>query len=109
MADSDNETKSYKTLQPKGSNNYANWELSLATTLMAKDLLDVVHDPCPSPPVTGSTAVYNATFWKHSRAFALIIQPLSTVIQSSLSPAARSITTPDASNLWAELKQKYSA
>jgi hypothetical protein len=109
MADSDNETKSYKTLQLKGSDNYADWELSIATTLMTKDLLDVIHTPRPSPPDTGSTAVYNATTRKHSRAFALIIQSLSTVIQSSLSPAARSITTPDASVLWAELKQKYSA
>jgi transposase InsO family protein len=104
MADSDNESKSYKTLQLKGSDNYADWELSIATTLMGKDLLDVIHQPRPSPSVDNAP-----TIKKHAKAFALIIQSLSTVIQSSLSPAARSITAPDAHILWSELKKKYSA
>jgi len=113
MAESDSDTtfKSYKTVVLKGSDNYAEWELSIATTLMGKDLFDVISIARASkPPATTTiTAEYTKSTREHAKAFAIIIQSLSNVIQSSLSPAARNIKLPDAHLLWEELKRKYSA
>jgi len=46
---------------------------------------------------------------KYGKAFAIIIQSLSHVVQQSLSSAARSITSSNPQVLWDEVRGQYSA
>ena len=98
---SDDEKTSYKVTTLKGSENYAEWELSISSTLIAKDFLDYTTvSVAPSD---------NKTKRNYQKAFALIIQSLSPVIQASLSHSARNFLTPNVQLLWEELRTQYSA
>lgn len=96
------EEERIRTTLLRGSENYADWELSIATSLMAKDLLDCVHDSPPLP----SNKIKSRRF---NKAFAIIIKSLSPIVQSSLSSTARSLTFPNPQLLWQELSDNYSA
>jgi hypothetical protein len=108
MSDSEDSKSTYKVVKLKGSDNYAEWELSIGSTLLGKGLLDITNeDP---PPVTASLTANQKNLVKsHGKAWSIIIQSLSSVVQASLSSSARSITTPNAKLLWDELKSTYSA
>ena len=82
--------------------------MATATTLMSKDVYDFIQSARPTAPST-IDAAYTKEIRGQSKAFSIIIQSLSSVIQASLSPGARSIDAPDAHKLWNELKAKYSA
>ena len=48
MSDADTERSTHRIVLLRGSENYADWELSVATSLMAKDLLKLVAMDPPS-------------------------------------------------------------
>lgn len=108
MSDSEDNKTLYRIVRLKGSNNYAEWELSIASTLLAKGLLDTINSPLPTPS-TIATATQKKDIKDHGKAWAIIIQSLSSVVQASLTAPARSILSPDAKLLWDELKSTYSA
>jgi len=96
---SDNEEHiTYRATILKGAENYPEWELSIGTILLAKDLYDCIE-----------ATTLDANKKEQRKAFALIIQSLSTNVQQALSAEVRSITKPDPQALWKELKRQYSA
>ena len=108
MSDSEDNKAAYRVVKLKGSDNYAEWELSIASTLLAKGLLDTINNNAPALSTTLSST-QKKDVREHGKAWAIIIQSLSTVVQASLSAPARSITSPNAKLLWDELKSTYSA
>ena len=108
MSDTDTErsTHHHRVVILRGSENYADWKLSVATSLTAKDLLEyITMDP---PSKTASTAAERTQLKQAGQSFAIIVQSLSQVVQSSLSSQARSFTPPNPKLLWDELKSQYS-
>lgn len=88
-----------------GPNNYADWELSIRTHLILRDL--EIRPPVklgdnPSPQERENNK-------KARQAFALIIQSLSPEVQASLPAHIRSVDSADSLALWEELKTQYSA
>ena len=108
MSDSEDSKSNYRVVKLKGSDNYAEWELSIGSTLLGKDLLDIINEDPPAITVSLTTNQKH-NIRNHGKAWSIIIQSLSTVVQASLSSAARSITSPNAKLLWEELKLTYSA
>lgn len=108
MSDSEDSKSSYRVVKLKGSDNYAEWELSIGSSLLGKGLLDVTNEDPPAI-TTSSTANQKNLVKNHGKVWSIIIQSLSTVVQASLSSSARSITAPNAKLLWDELKSTYSA
>ena len=108
MSDSEDYKSNYRVVKLKGSDNYAEWELSIGSTLLGKDLLDIINEDPPAITVSLTTNQKH-NIRNHGKAWSIIIQSLSTVVQASLSSAARSITSPNAKLLWEELKLTYSA
>ena len=96
----DRPRSTYKTPILTGADNYAKWELSVGSTLLGKGLLACIISSPPSSPAK--------EVQKYGKAFAIIIQSLSHVVQQSLSSAARSITAPNLQLLWDEVKGQYS-
>ena len=108
MLDSEDSKSNYSVVKLKGSDNYAEWELSIGSTLLGKGLLDITSEDPPAITVSLTTNQKNIVK-NHGKAWSIIIQSLSTVVQASLSSAARSITSPNAKLLWEELNLTYSA
>ena len=108
MSDSEDSRSSYKVVKLRGSDNYAEWELSIGSTLLGKGLLDIINEDPPATTVS-LTANQKNLVKSHGKAWSIIIQSLSTIVQASLSSPARSVTTPNAKLLWDELKSTYSA
>lgn len=67
-----------------------------------KRLLDCISNDIPSSQIAKERL-------RSGKAFAVIIQSLSLVVQQSLSGADRSITSPDPKLVWDEIKTQYSA
>ncbi len=110
MSDSDHERENYRTILLKGQENYAEWELSIQTTLLGKDLFDLL-DYHPVPATTSGTASKESIkqLKQARKAFALIIKSLSPTVQANLSAKSRDAFNPDPRLLWNELKTQYSA
>ncbi len=102
MSDNEDDRTTHKTAVLHGADNYAQWELSIGSTLLGKGLLDCLSSDIP----LFQSAKERLRFGK---AFALLIQSLSAVVQQSLSTAARSITSPNPKLVWEEVKAQYSA
>lgn len=86
----------------KGSDNSPEWELAVYTTFLAKDLSEAVDKD-----LSWATDIKQTR--KNDKAFALIIQSLSPVIQASLSTKARDFRVRPTKILWDELRAQYSA
>jgi hypothetical protein len=69
MSDSEDNNATYRVVKLKGSDNYAKWELSIASTLLAKGLLDTinVNSPIPSTTSTSSQKKELKTTAKHGQ------------------------------------------
>ena len=70
--------------------------------MLGKGLLDCISIDIPSPLSAKERLRYG-------KAFALVIQSLSAVVQQWLSAAARSIISPNPRLVWEEVKAQYSA
>jgi len=102
MSDNEEDRTTYKSVVLYGADNFAQWELSIGTTLLGKGLLDGITSEIPSLQSAKERL-------RSGKAFALVIQSLSAVVQQSLSAAARSITSPNPKLVWDEVKAQYSA
>ncbi len=96
----------YKVSTLKGADHYAEWELSIASALLAKDLLE--YTVKTRPFFDNPSAAQKKDLIRFGKAWAIIIQSLSPVVQSSLSTAARSTSAPNPQLLWDKLKSQYS-
>ena len=105
MSDNEEERLSYKSiiLHP---DNFAQWELSIGTTLLGKGLLDCISTDVPLGLPMKEAAKEKL---RYGKAFAVVVQSLSGVVQQSLSSSARSITSPNPKLVWDEVKAQYSA
>lgn len=101
-SDNEDDRTAYKTVVLHGPKNFAQWELSICSILLGKGLLD-----CLSTDVLLSQSAKECLLF--GKAFATVIQSLSTVVQQSLSTAARSITSPSPKLVSDEIKSQYSA
>lgn len=95
----------YKGVTLFGPHNYAEWELSVKTSLILKDLeigapVNIGDTPSPKDK-------YN--YKKFRQAFALLIKSLSPEVQASLSAEICSVESANSLALWNELKAQYSA
>lgn len=103
LNNTDNTT--YQGVLLTGPQNYAEWELSIKTSLILKDL-EI------GTPVTldSMSSKEDKEKYKRSRqAFALLIKSLSPEVQASLPANIRSVEAADSLALWEELKSQYSA
>jgi hypothetical protein len=108
MPDPEDTNITYKVTRFKGSDHYAEWELTVASTLLAKGWLDTLSDKLPTI-ASFATSNPKKEIKDHGKAWAVIIQSLTTVGQASLSSPARSINAPNAELLWQELESTSSA
>ena len=102
MSDSENESGSYKIVL-KGSDNFADWQLSVTLTLLGKNIIDCIQSERPKL-VTAATSGEKKDFQRWGKAYAILIQSLSMVIRSSLSSLASNPML-----LYDELVIQYSA
>ena len=110
MSHSDDERDSYRTIKLQGQENYSEWELSIQTTLLGKDLFDLLeYTPVKVTPGTTPSTEATTLLRQARKAFALIIKSLSSTVQSNLSAKARDAFNADPKYLWDELKTQYSA
>lgn len=100
----DKRPSTYRAVVLRGPENFAEWELSVGSALLAHGLLDCITTTTSPSATTAAKEVKRG-----GKAFPLIIQSLSSVVQQSLSTAARSVTAPNPSLLWTEIKSQYSA
>ncbi|KAE8543242.1 hypothetical protein D1P53_000732 [Cryptococcus gattii VGV] len=103
LNNTDNTT--YQGVLLTGPQNYAEWELSVKTSLILKDL-EI------GTPVTldSMSSKEDKEKYKRSRqAFTLLIKSLSPEVQASLPANIRSVEAADSLALWEELKSQYSA
>ena len=109
MSDNEEERSNlFRVMTLKGADNYADWQLSLGSTLLAKDLYDCIQSPLPTVSQP-TTAAQKKELKRFAQTYAILIQSLSQIIRSSLSSAARNISQPDPQLLYQELEQQYSA
>jgi hypothetical protein len=62
-----------------------------------------------SPRTESSTKQEQKFNREYRKTYAILVQSLSTIVQSSLSATARNPLNPNVKTLWAELKSSYSA
>lgn len=106
MSTTDTDYQSFsKVVILTGSSNYAEWERSIQTTLILKDL--EIMDPITL--TDGSTTDDKANYKRSRQAYALILKSLSSEVQSLLSAKSLCVSTADSLGLWTELKDQYSA
>ena len=98
---SDDERTRYKAIILKGSDNYADWTLSISSVLLAKDLLDYIN--------TSTTITTSEAKKASGKCFAHIIHSLSPLILSSLPNQYHDFLSPKPAGLWNHLKAAYSA
>ena len=105
MSNNTDNNTSYQGVILTGPQNYAEWELSIKTSLILKDL--EIGTPVSLDSMSSKE---DKEKYKRSRqAFALLIKSLSPEVQASLPANIRSVETADSSALWEELKSQYSA
>jgi len=102
MSDNEDDRTTYKTVVLHGPDNFAQWELSVGSSLLGKGLVDCVSTDIPS-------SLSAKERLRYGKAFALLIQSLSAVVQQSLSAVARTITAPNPKLIWDEVRAQYSA
>jgi hypothetical protein len=109
MSDSEEEkggSGAYRVTRLKGQENYAEWEFSILSVLLAKDMIQYLEE---SPRTESSTKAEQKFNREYRKTYAILAQSLSAIVQSSLSAAARDPLAPNVKILWAELKSSYSA
>src|ERR1700712_4471194 len=109
MSDSEEDKGgSYHVKRLKGQENYADWQFSVLSALLAKDLVKYLDEP-PKTNVLSLTKEDIKFSRQYNKTYAILAQSLSNIVQSSLSVAARDLLNPEVKALWAELKASYSA
>ena len=103
----DEERSSYKAITLLGSENFADWRLSILSVLLAKDLLDFIDTETIPIGTDSVTTALNKR--KSGKCFAALIQSLSPTILSSLPHDCRDPLNPNAPALWDHLKTAYSS
>jgi hypothetical protein len=109
MSDSEEEkggSGAYRVTRLKGQENYAEWEFSVLSVLLAKDMIQYLEE---SPRTESSTKQEQKFNREYRKTYAILVQSLSTIVQSSLSATARNPLDTNVKTLWAELKSSYSA
>ena len=98
------------TLQ--GSDNYAEFEFSLATWLVGRNLLRFTQE-LPSEYIDLEGKIPNPNYSKDCQqanlAYSVIVSKLSASICASLPAYLRNYTKPKPDSLWTHLKRSYSA
>jgi hypothetical protein len=102
MADTTTEKTDFKIEKLQGSENFDTWGLNLISVLISKDV-EAALDYAPHATLTAEEQK------KAKLAWSIIIQSLSSKVQASLSPKSRDWQHPNASHLYTELKETYSA
>ena len=109
MSDSEEEkggSGAYHATPLKGQENYAEWEFSVLSVLLAKDMIQYLDE---SPRTESSTKQEQKFNREYRKTYAILAQSLSNRQIISLSAAARNPLTANIKTLWAELKLSYSA
>ena len=81
MSDNEEERLSCKTIILHGPDNFAQWELSIGTTLLGKGLLDCISTDVPLGLPMKEAAKEK---FRYGKAFAVVVQSLSGVVQQSI-------------------------
>src|ERR1700712_4710562 len=103
MSDSEEDKGgSYRVKRLKGQENYAEWQFSVLSALLAKDLVKYLDEP-PRTNVptkegtTGTTPTKEDIKFnrQYNKTYAILTQSLSNIVQSSLSVTARDPLNPN--------------
>ncbi|RXK34621.1 hypothetical protein M231_08123, partial [Tremella mesenterica] len=107
MSDSSDTEVKVKTVKLRGSENYAQWEAHIATTLMGKGLLPYIDLEPPSKDLKDRENIKDRL--KSAKAYSIIFQSLSETISSALPSDVKDWKSPNPKSLWEEIKKQYSA